>query len=248
MDLKLLQEQFLKAITSDNFPKEIQESMVPGGKLDKEGCLSAYRNDYVARLSQTLGDNFESLWTILGDKDFFELCASYIAKFPSELYDLGEYGNDLPEFLKNYKPEYLSELAQLEIEFRRLFNAPLAQGLGAEAFTQIEDPSQVSFEFIPNVYLSTSKYPLYRIWENRGNNSEDAFNSIDWSPESFLMYNSTGTVQVFFLTDYQTKLLIHLRSAKTLGEAIELSGDGYEDEVSGLFAALVSNSLILSLA
>jgi hypothetical protein len=246
MDLKNLQEQFLQAVTSKDFPEGIRDSMLPGGKLNEEGCLMAYRNDYVARLSQTLADNFESLWTVLGDKEFFELCAEYITSHPSKLYDLGEYGKSFPSFLKDHETDYLSELAELEIEFRRLFNAAPIDGLKAEDFQTLEDPSSVVFEMTLNLYLSSSKYPLYKIWELRGNNSKEAFDALNWIEENFLMFNSQGTVEVVFLTKYQHKILSYLCSAKSLGEAIHESGEGNEQEVTELFSTLVSNSLILN--
>lgn len=246
MDLKSLQKQFLKAVVSKDFPDGIKQSMLPGGKLDELGCLNAYRNDYTSRLSSTLGDNFESLWTILGDEDFFKLCHEYILENPSKLYDLGEYGHKLPGFLKGHELAYLSELAQLEIEFRRLFNNAPLDALDSSSFTDLGDPSKIVFTISPLVFISKSEFPIYKIWENRGNNSEESFNQIEWIPENIVMYNSSGTVQMKFLTPFQVNMLSHLCDAQSLEESIDSSGEGNQEEVGDLFSFLVSNSLILN--
>lgn len=246
MNLKELQDQFLNSVLTQEFSNDIKKSMIPGGKLDELGCLNAYRNDYTARLTSTLGDNFESLWTILGDEEFFSLCHDYILKNPSKLYDLGEYGNNLPEFLTDHKLPYLCELANLEIEFRRLFNGLVQAGLGPEDFAQIDDPSKIKLELSKLLFISSSQYPLYKIWEKRGDNSEHSFDKIEWSAEKFVMYNSSGTVQVKFLSLFQVNILLNLKEGKSLEEALDSSGEGNEAEVGELFSFLVSNSLILN--
>ena len=247
MNLKELQDGFLKSVLSDSFDEDVKASMIPGGKLDKLGCLGAYRNDYTARLTSTLGDNFESIWTILGDKEFFEVCAAYIKENPSTLYDLGEYGNSLPQFLKTHELKYLSELANLEIEFRRLFNCAPKESVKQELFATLGNPSDLIFKLTPHTHYSSSEFPIYRICENRGNNSEESFNKIDWVPERFLMYNSTGSVQVIFLSEFQYELLNKLSLGSSLSEAIESCEAGTEAEVSELFSNLVTSQLIIGI-
>ncbi len=247
LNLKELQEQFLNSVLCDSFDEGIKKSMIPGGKLDKVSCLQAYKNDYTARLSSALGDNFESIWTILGDEDFFKLTHHYIKEHPSSHYDLGEFGNELPNFLINHELPYLSELAILEIEFRRLFNSSPSLSVDQEKLAALGDPSEVRFNITSLSYLSSSKFPLYRIWELRGQNSEEKFKKIEWKPENFFMYNSTGTVQVLFLSNNQKDLLKALISGQTLGAALEKLEGIEEVEVQELFTNLVINNLIVDL-
>lgn len=245
MNLKELQDEFLSSVLESTFQDGIKESMIPGGKLNKESCLQAYKNDYSARLSSALGDNFESIWTILGDEDFFKLTHAYILENPSNHYDLGEFGNDLPTFLKDHELSYLSELAYLEIEFRRLFNGSPVPSISQEQLAKLSDPAEVSFKFTPLSFLSSSKFPLYRIWELRGQNSEEAFKALDWKEENFFMYNTTGTVQVLFLSDFQKDLLTSLLKGQSLSKALDQTEDGTESEVQELFSNLVMNKLII---
>jgi hypothetical protein len=246
--LKELQEDFLEGILKNKLPKSIAKTMLPGGSLDLEGCFNTYRNDYTARLSSVLGDNFESLWTILGDEEFFKLTLKYIEKNPSRLYDLGEYGNDLPSFLKDHEIPYLSELSTMEIEFRRLFNSEMEEPVDPQVFASLEDPTSLKMNFTKKHFLFQSKYPLYKIWEKRGDNSEESFSQIEWKPENCLMYKTTDTVQVMFLTNFQASLFLNLREQLSLGDALEKHPDAPGEEVSDLFSQMVSHSLITKIS
>jgi hypothetical protein len=245
--LKDLQEDFLKGILSNELPKSIKKTMLPGGSLDQQGCFNTYRNDYTARLSSVLGDNFESIWTILGDEEFFELTLKYIEENPSRLYDLGEYGNELPSFLKDHEISYLSELATMEIEFRRLFNSEVEAAVDPQVFAALEDPTKLKMKFTKKHFLFQSAYPLYKIWERRGDNSEESFSKINWVPENCLMYKTSDTVKVIFLSSFQVELFLNLREQLSLGDALEKYPDAEGGEVSELFSELVANSLIVEI-
>lgn len=246
--LKELQVDFLKAVLENKLPESIKKTMIPGGSLDQQGCFNAYRNDYTSRLSSVLGDNFESLWTILGDEEFFELTLKYIEENPSRLYDLGEYGNELPSFLKDHEIPYLSELASMEIEFRRLFNSPIEQAVDSSVFAGLEDPTSLKMSFTKKHSLFCSESPLYKIWERRGDNSEESFSQIKWVPENCLMYKTSETVKVMFLSKFQVQLFLNLREGLSLGDSLEKFPDAPSAEVSELFSQIVSNSLITELS
>lgn len=246
--LKELQDDFLKAVLQNEIPDSIKKTMLPGGSLNTQTCFNVYRNDYTARLSSVLGDNFESLWTILGDEEFFSLSLKYIEENPSRLYDLGEYGSDLPSFLKDHEIPYLGELATMEIEFRRLFNAKVEDSLKPDIFADLEDPAALKMTFTKNHSLFCSEYPLYKIWEKRGDNSEESFAEITWESENCLMYNGDGSVKVMFLTKFQVQVFLNLREQLSLGNSLEKFPDAPSDEVSDLFSKLVSNSLITKIS
>jgi hypothetical protein len=246
--LKDLQDEFLKGLLKNELPESIKKTMIPGGSLNQQTCFNTYRNDYTARLSSVLGDNFESLWTILGDQEFFALSLKYIEENPSRLYDLGEYGNDLPSFLKSHEIPYLSELATMEIEFRRLFNSKVEASVDPSVFAELEDPTALKMTFTKKHFLFCSEYPLYKIWEKRGDNSEKSFSEIIWEPENCLMYNTSETVNVMFLTKFQVQVFLNLREQLSLGDSLEKFPDAPGPEVSDLFSKLVTNSLITKIS
>jgi hypothetical protein len=246
--LKDLQNDFLKAVLKNELPESIKKTMIPGGSLNTQTCFNVYRNDYTARLSSVLGDNFESLWTILGDEEFFDISLKYIEGNPSKFFDLGEYGNDLPSFLKAHEIPYLSELATMEIEFRRLFNSDVEQSVNPDVFASLEDPTALRMTFTKKHFLFCSEYPLYKIWEKRGDNSEESFSEIIWEPENCLMYNTSGSVKVMFLTKFQVQVFLNLREQLSLGDSLVKYPDAPGPEVSDLFSKLVSNSLITKIS
>jgi hypothetical protein len=65
---------------------DVLAAIVPGGTLDAAGALEVYRRGYRARLTEQLGETYPSVWRVVADDDFFELCRAYIAAHPSASY------------------------------------------------------------------------------------------------------------------------------------------------------------------
>lgn len=95
--------------------------------------LDIYRNNYRASLRDVLADHFERVHAWLGDDQFDNLTAAYVAAFPSSTRNLRYYGGEFPAFLARHYPEdgELAELADLDWALRGAFDAADAEPLDA---------------------------------------------------------------------------------------------------------------------
>ena len=84
MNLKSFQSLFLNSVSNLD-QLDICRHIKPGGTLNVEQAMSVYRNDYYARLSEALGEHYESIWFVVGDDEFSRLTRSYIDLYPSSV-------------------------------------------------------------------------------------------------------------------------------------------------------------------
>jgi Putative DNA-binding domain len=92
--LRELQEGFQRGILAgdDAILTEIKDS----GKENRKVLFGVYRNAYVARLAEILGEDYEQLHVYLGDRCFAKLVKAYIAANPSDQRSARWFGRHLP--------------------------------------------------------------------------------------------------------------------------------------------------------
>ena len=129
--LKELQETFQRGILAgdDAILAEVKDS----AKEKRNVLFGVYRNAYVARLAEILGDDYEQLHSYLGDQGFARLVKAYIAANPSDQRSARWFGRHLPAFVRESetyaKHREVAELAQLEKALADAFDGPDAEPL-----------------------------------------------------------------------------------------------------------------------
>ncbi|MCB0393860.1 MAG: putative DNA-binding domain-containing protein [Bdellovibrionales bacterium] len=123
MKLKERETQFLEYVHGH---KSMVEKCQGAGSLTSIEAVKVYKNAHVFRLTESLGETFEGVWSVLGDELFYELSKSYISCFPSQSYNLGDYGESFPDFLRESSIAsvfpFVSDLARLEWRFKEIFH------------------------------------------------------------------------------------------------------------------------------
>ncbi len=133
--------------------------------------LSIYGSAYMIRLCQTLENDHEMLAWYLGDEQFAQLAASYIHQHPSHYTSLRDFGNALPEFLRQTDPyrdlPVLSELAAFERMMLDVFDAPDADRAGLpELQSRPADTwPRMRVRFHPSVQLYATRTNAVPIWQ-----------------------------------------------------------------------------------
>jgi hypothetical protein len=156
---------------------EMLAAIVPGGTLDAAGALDVYRRGYIARLTEQLGETYASVWRVLGDDGFFDLCRAYIAAHPSSSYNLSDYGRDFAAYIelapsRPSLPPFLAELARLELAMHDLFHAHAHVPLDAASLASIGDLAGVRFRFGSAVRLIACEYAVYEVYRHRNDEEE----------------------------------------------------------------------------
>lgn len=175
---------------------DLLRDIVPGGNLDAAGALGVYRNGYLARLTEQLGETYAAVWRVLGDESFFSVCRSYIDAHPSSSYNLSDYGRELPAWLEEAEAAadwpMLPELARFERGFHDLFHAPAHCGLAAQALAAVGDLTGVRLRLGSSVRLLACERAVYDVFRHR--NDEDAPDIVIDRPQWVVMFKYDSDV------------------------------------------------------
>lgn len=242
--IKKYQKEFVAAITTSFSSEELIDNIIPVGKLNIQGVLDVYKRDYIARLTEAIGETFETTWAVLGDEDFLKLCGQYISQTPSEFRELGEYSRGFAEFLKKMPFEdypFLNDLLDYELAFWELFHRENKTHEIIENFS-IDDLLEKRIVFAQNMKVFSWDYKIFELWKLRKVGLSDLEADI-YEAQRLILFKTTSFVQVCELTSAQRSILERLLKGEFFGdilEEVEITGE----EISDLFFKLNSNKLI----
>ncbi len=245
--LEILQRRFTASIVG-----EVDEAFVSdvsgGGALSAAEAVEVYRDGYVARLSEALGETFEACWRVLGDEDFLTACRDYVRSTPSTTHNLSDYGADFHDFLlhrfKTQAP-FIGDLARLEWAFKELFHAPSQVGLSPEALAAGAKSDSVLC-FGSALVLFSSVHRVHALWK-RDRADETPLSTADWSGEERLILYKSGGSAVFtrLLSAPEFSALSLLRDGRQLGDALAETENLDENSAHHLFAFVSEARLVM---
>ena len=129
--LKEIQDEFQRGILAgdDAILADVNDS----AKEERKVLFGVYRNAYVARLAEILGEDYEQVHAYLGDRGFANLVKAYIAANPSDQRSARWFGRHMPSFIAKSatfaKHPEVAELASLEKALADAFDGPDAEPL-----------------------------------------------------------------------------------------------------------------------
>ena len=185
-----LQRRFAAAVLDSDgsgFEHHIRAAGLPGARR-----LQVYRNNTRLGLTGALEAVYPVVSKLVGEGFFRYAAAEYIARHPSRLGDLHEYGGFFPAFLRAFEPAaelvYLPDVARLEWSYHQVFHAARHMPLDPRALASVpaERQGALRFQLHPAARLLESPFPILRIWQG---NQEDA-------NEASLMDLSEGGVKL----------------------------------------------------
>jgi hypothetical protein len=150
--LRELQDSFQRGILAgdDAILAEVNDS----AKEKRKVLFGVYRNAYVVRLAEIVGEDYEQLHAYLGDQAFARLVKAYIAAHPSDQRSARWFGRHLPAFVRNDKAcaehREVAEIAELEKALTDAFDGPDAAPLRIEALAAIAPDDWPELVFVPH--------------------------------------------------------------------------------------------------
>jgi hypothetical protein len=150
--LRELQESFQRGILAgdDAILSEVKDS----AKEQRKVLFGVYRNAYVARLAEIVGEDYEQLHAYLGDQAFAKLVKAYIAANPSDQRSARWFGRHLPAFVRQSeaftKHREVGEIADLEKALTDAFDGPDAEPLRIETLAAVAPDSWPNLVFVPH--------------------------------------------------------------------------------------------------
>jgi len=181
--------------------------------ISAQARLSIYGTAYTIRLRKALESDHEMLAWYLGDEQFLALAETYIHHHPSTYTSLRNFGDALPEFLRQEAPydelPVLSELAAFERLMLDVFDAPDADraNLPELRARPADTWPEMQIRFHPSVQLRQTRTNAVLIWQALKQSQTPPAPDAD-QPTNWLLWRGTDRLSQFrSLTDVEYLLL-----------------------------------------
>jgi len=215
------------------------------GELSIEGGFAVYQRGYIARLTETLGDTYESVWRVLGDDLFFETCRKFISTYPSQSYNLSDYSVKFVDFMISHPASddfpFLPDLAHLGWLHKEVFHGAEDVGLaGEELMSRLSDNAD-ELRLVSNFSILKSNYRLFEIWKALKTEADLPEN---WqTPQNLTIYKMENQVYLREISAAETKFFENLQSGMNVLDACEKLSS---QEITSLFEFLGSARCLIS--
>lgn len=203
------------------------------GRLTPQAAMAVYQRAYLARLSESLGNTYPAVWRVLGDANFFDLARAYINAYPSDSYNLADYGHHLPTFLSTSlwlkSLPFLTHLARFEWLFSQVFHAPSHQPLANQYFMQLAsiNSGDIQLVFAPSLRLFAAPYQVYAIWQLR-EQQQAALNPEAWHQPQQLMLLKQGQQTYCYPLEFACFIVLSsLANTATLAAGLQQAQAAY---------------------
>ncbi len=189
-EMKAWQQDFYQGIfnpTEDNIQQACL-NICSTDVLSAEARLSIYRGSILGGMTTALSGIYPVCEKLVGQQYFIQMVAGYLREFPSDSPDIGNYGDTLADYLRDFISKqataqeliYLPDTARLEWLWHKAFNAieihqqekecrPLTELADIEA----EDQGRIRFYLDASLGLMQSTYPVDKIWQANQNQSPE---------------------------------------------------------------------------
>ncbi|NES20679.1 MAG: DUF2063 domain-containing protein [Symploca sp. SIO3E6] len=143
MEAIALQNLFYRAVWEKDSTsiEELSQHIKAAKDLTPAEGLAVYRGNIVGNLTQTLTSIYPVCCQLVGEKFFEATSAKFISQFPCFSPDLGDYGEEFPDFLTDFEPvanlPYLSDVARLEWFWHRVFIGEDTTGLDLKRLAEV---------------------------------------------------------------------------------------------------------------
>jgi hypothetical protein len=156
-----------KALDGGSMNESAESIIKPNRRLTSFERLEIYNRQYWFRILSSLGDDFEGLRALLGDKQFQKLATAYLVDCPSQSFTLRNLGSRLGQWLNNHR-EYAAGLEELALDMVRLewaeveaFDAESRERMTVEDIAAAgEDPA---LELQPYLQVLHLNYPIHNL-------------------------------------------------------------------------------------
>ncbi|APD47766.1 DNA-binding domain-containing protein [Synechococcus sp. CS-602] len=227
-ELTSLQTLFYAAISQAADPASLAalEPMLHcSGSLSVKEGFAAYRGSVKGKLIRCLEDIYPVCQRLVGDNFFGGLTEQFIMTYASVSPDLGDYGAELPAFIKTFTPAealpYLADVAQLEWHWHRVFNAPDEKAFDMQALSQVaaEQWESLVFQLPRSSVLLRSIYPVHRIWEaNQDGVTDSVPVDLDQGGANLFIWRDGVETRIEMPGDGEWRLLEGFAARTTFGQ------------------------------
>lgn len=193
------------------------------GSLSPEGGFAVYQRGYIARLTETLGDTYESVWRVLGDDLFFQTCRDFIKSNASQSYNLSDYSVKFVDYLLSHPATsdfpFLPDLAHLGWLHKEIFHSAGDIGLAGEELMSRLSAGASDVQLTGNFQVLKSNYHLLDIWKALQN--DEALPEGWQIPQNVALYKMENQVCLRDISPAETVFFENLQAAMNILDACE---------------------------
>ena len=247
-NLKCFQRQFMNELFLMKSSKNFLSGIIPGGTLAHgQSALKIHQRGYICRLTDALGEIYEGVWSVLKDREFFQMAEAYILTNPSTSYNLSDYGRHFPDFLNSSKAvgayPFITELARLDLAFYDVFHSPQHDSIEPNALVVLEEFPYTILTFGSSIKLLKLSFRIYETWKTRAQKIVD----INEFPgdQYLVLYKQNSQIFVKELEKQSFRLLSALVLGMSLGEYLD-NNEVSQDDMASLFYFIASARLVSS--
>lgn len=240
--LEDIQRQMQSAIVGER--SDAGAMLLPSSTMSADERLAVYQHAYIARLVECMRAEFPMFGRAVGQEQFDDLAAMFVAAHPPASYTLTELGRAFPDFLAANVPgdlpgrQALLDLAALEWQTNEVFNGP-----GVEQHSPMdvallvpERWDSLRLTLAPCVrlmHLATPAHDYYRQLRD-GKSAVPPMPSETWLVVSRRDY----TVRHHAVGESLFRLLQQLQGGNSLAAAVATLADGEPVNLDAFFASL----------
>ena len=122
-------------------PSDIGRVILASKTLTPVERVGVYQGMYLLRMIEALEGDYPAVAHFLGDEEFADLVARYVAAHPSTSYTFNRLGRRFPEFIRRTrgvrKKAFVADLARLELAVTEVFDAPESPAWPAEEIARM---------------------------------------------------------------------------------------------------------------
>jgi len=221
------------------------DGFTAAGTLTLAEGFEVYQRGYIARLTETLGDTYESVWRVLGDDFFFETCREFISRNASQSYNLSDYSVKFIDFMLSHPATadfpFLPDLAHLGWLHKEIFHGAGDIGLAGEELLSRLSEGSSEIQLTDNFAVLKSTYCLFDIW--KALKSESPLPENWQTQQNLAIYKMENQVYVRPISNAETDFFENVQAGMDILEACEKMAP---QEISALFEFLGSARCLIS--
>jgi len=246
MNLKDFQLKWQELVIDSQSEDEgfLNQNLIPAGQLNSVEGFDVYINGYYTRLTESLGEIYEAVWSVLGDKLFFEICRDYILKNPSLSHNLSHYGVDFPYYLSqlalNKKIQnFIPDLARFEKIFYETFHEIQHSKVNfKKEISKLKEGSNFKLNFCSSFRLFESDYEVDEIWKSR-HERQMPFPFMGQTKQHLTLYKKNHQISILPLGAVEFSILSKLTSGQSFLESVSAHSDELEPtQIQRLFETI----------
>ena len=234
-DLKEIQNSFAKSIY-DGDDKDILSVMKVesgGDEAANVDRMQIYKDNVLITLFETLKDTYSIVCKLVGE-EFFRYCVNeYVKMHKPESGNLHDYGEEFPEFLKEFTPtkelKYLPDIAMMQYYMDLAYFAADNEKIDRNKLAAVppEQLENLKFKLHPSVYLVSSDYPLDKIKDmvEKSDDGDDQAGgeqiNLDQGGVNLLVVRPEYEVNLIVISDAEYEFLRNIKEGKGLFESFE---------------------------